>query len=248
MGTNANSTALAAALKDAKKGTFTGIIYRKLGEERGRGADRKVYGDDLVHDVIITGFRYRKLCQRSADLLKDISLRSGLEICDGLTGWEDGVKVPVGTLHVWTALKELWESLQKSERGDNLSTNHHVFEPLVVDDEVVRGCRVYTEPRPGREPAAPKGTIYLQGLRIGRTVLEAAPNGPIPPAVSHPVVVAKNAIRKQLPIRRYVSYRLVPGGDWLLRTGGSAAAAATEAGVTLSPKAVQQVQESLLAA
>jgi hypothetical protein len=73
---------------------------------------------------------------------------------------------------------------------------------------------------------SPKGTIYLQGLIISSKVLEADPNGPVPGSKSAPLTVAKEIIRRMLPISRYVSYRLTPDSGFLLRAGGAAAAAA----------------------
>lgn len=82
--------------------------------------------------------------------------------------------------------------------------------------EAVRGCRVYTG-----QKAEEVGTVYLQGLQISSEVIEAAPNGPKPAVNSKPKTLCKNALRRNLPVSRYVSYVLAPNGDWELRAGGA---------------------------
>ena len=63
--TNASSAALAASLAGARKGTFSGIVQRLVGEERGGVR----YGDALVHDVVVTGFSYTRLKERDLKVL-----------------------------------------------------------------------------------------------------------------------------------------------------------------------------------
>ena len=88
------------------------------------------------------------------------------------------------------------------------------------------------------DPKAPAdGTIYLSGLKIGETVIEAAANGAAPATVSAAKTVAKDWIRRKLPSRRYTRYRLEAGGDWILRIGGSAAVEADKDGVKVSKSA-----------
>ena len=72
MTTNAASAALAQHLADAKVGSFVGLIITKQGVTRGRGAAKLTYGDDTVHTVIVTGFRYDRLVERS--LLKLVGM------------------------------------------------------------------------------------------------------------------------------------------------------------------------------
>ncbi len=56
---NASCKAIAETLEGARWGTFSGVIVRLKGFERGRGAGKKKYADALVHDVVVTGFSYR---------------------------------------------------------------------------------------------------------------------------------------------------------------------------------------------
>lgn len=236
--TNANNTHLATLLADSGKATFSGLIIRKKGRKKGG----KVYGDDLVHVTLVTGFSYTNLVRRSLDILAGV--------IDGRTITNDEVMAKIQARgiqgvtmkDVVTARRDLTVSLSKSLAGVNTSTTDHVFEPLVVDGEVVRGCRVYTG-----DKAAPKGTVYLQGLKIGQKVLDPSPNGPIPPSNSRPDVIAKNIIRSMLPIGRYVSYSLEPGTDYVLNAGGVAAVAADKGGVTSDPKAVQAAKDLMIA-
>lgn len=235
--TNATNTKLAENLRDSRKATFSGLIIRKKGRKKGG----KVYGDDLVHVTMVTGFSYMNLVRRSLDILAGV--------IDGRTLSNEGVMAKIQARgiqgvtmrDVVTARRDLTVSLAKSLAGVNTSTTDHVYEPLVVDGEVVQGCRVYIG-----DKAAPKGTIYLQGLKIGQKILDPAPNGPIPPSNSRPDVIAKNILRSMLPIGRYVSYSLQPG-DYVLNAGGVAALAADKNGVSSDPRAVQMVTDLLAA-
>lgn len=250
--TNANLAAVAAALEDGKLGTFTGLVTRKRGKDRGRGADKKTYGDDLVHVLLVTGFKYRSLCERSLGELNGLDLvtLANAEAKKGTCGYEGRGKnakaVPLTLEHFEAAKAELAESLAKSEAGLNEATHDHVYEPLVVDGVTVRGARVYRccKDDPDHEcrcrdctgdaKAPLDGTVFLQGLKVGETVLEPAANGPVPGAKSNPKAVAKGLLRRYLPVARYVSYRLEPGKEFTLRVGGAAAVEANENGVELN--------------
>lgn len=253
---------LAVTLATARKGTFTGLIIRKVGETRG-GIQ---YGRDLVHTVIVTGFSYRNLVQRSLNQLnsmetpapsgagwvqvwtKSMTLGQMQGVCEGLGLAVTGKKADLQTrleaaIPGGKALRDLTSSdmeeamaalkadLQASLDGTAESTTDEVFEPLIVDGEYVRGARVYVGHADETLNVSPKGTIYLQGLAISSKVLEADPNGPVPGSKSAPSTVAKEIIRRMIPISRYVSYRLSPDSGFLLRAGGAAAAAATADGV-----------------
>ena len=247
-------TATAKTLSDARKGTFTGLITRKVGAVRGG----KTYGDDLVHVVLVTGFRYENLVARSRELLQAMN-PSDLVAEFASRGIVAGGGEAIRLADVCKAVADLDESLRKSIEGTNESTTEHVYDPLVVDGETVRGARVYkcvaSTPEhkchcrtcTGDAKAPVAGQIVLSGLKIGEQVIEAAVNGPIPPAKSRADVVAKNIIRSRLPVGRYVSYRLEPGADYLLRAGGTAALAASTDGVSADPSKVEQVLALLTA-
>ena len=263
MPTNANSHILASILGDARKGTFTSLIQRKQGAERGRGPNRKRFGDDLVHTVFITGFDYHNLIRRSlAALPSDAELADFLADAktQGTRGWAGrGKSAGRRTLiaaDFHAARNELKASYERTldPAAGSAATTKHVFDPLKIGDETVRGCRVYQctadadtadilseddstrragcqcRNCTGNAKAPLPGTIYLQGLKIWSKVLEPAPNGPLPASKSSTKTVAKKLIQKTLPNYWYVSYRLEPGTDFLLKAGGTAEVQATEAG------------------
>lgn len=287
MNTNASNTALVATLADARVGTFSGLVARKVGKVVG-GKNGKRHGDDLVHVTLVTGFRYGGLLQRSVlalDAMADAIL-DGL-VALGHTGfvrvWKKSAKVgdlravcagmglddtgskadlvarldavapggmverPLTRADFDAARASLRADLQGSINGTAVDVNEHVYEPLVVDGETVRGCRVYVGNPNGPDASAP-GTVYLQGLKVGETVLEAAENGPIPASKSKPESVAKRILRSRLPIGRYVSYRLAPESGFILRAGGAAAKAADKDGVkAATPNRVAEVMAVLAA-
>jgi hypothetical protein len=248
--TNSISPVLAANLAAAKKGTFTSLIVRKEGEERGAQGSKVTYGDDLVQVVIITGFRYENLVARSRDMLANMSdAEVEALVARGYTGWQGrgakAVQVPVTRADFDAARAELTDSFDKTLAGTNESTTDHVYEPLLVNGEVVRGSRVYVGNPNGQDAATP-GTVYLQGLKIGERVLDAAPNGPVPASQSNPKTVAKGVLRSRLPVARYVSYKLDAAGGWLLSAGGAAVAACDTNGVTLDADRVNAAVEALV--
>lgn len=256
--TNASAAMTAAVLAEARGGTFSGLIIRKKGVQRGSGSAKQTYGDDMVHVVLYTGFRYETLVQRSLDALQEMD-PAALVSEFAKRGITDGHGNAIRLADVCTAIRDLDDSFQKSLAGTNSSTTDHVFEPLVVDGDVVRGARVYkcvaSDPTrkchcrdcTGDAKAPVDGQINLSGLKIGEKVIDPAPNGPIPPSKSRADVVAKNVIRSRLPIGRYVSYVLEKNGDYVLNAGGAAAMACDTNGVTLDPARVQAAAEYLTA-
>ena len=249
--TNANSKLIAALLKDARKGTFTGLITTKRGKLVGRGAERKLYGDDTVHTVIFTGFKYDNLVKRSLDALDamDVKAIAAEAIAKGVTCFDGRGKKAVERLvteaDFLDAAADLRASFERSldPNAESTSTTKDVYESLSVDGETVRGGRVYRctgQPNckcrdcTGEAKAPKDGTIYVQGLRIWSKVLTPATNGPIPASKSGGKTVAKKLLRSKLPISRYVSYALEPGTDFLLRAGGTAALKAQDDGFVVT--------------
>lgn len=246
--------ALALCLKAAKSGTFTGLVIKKVGKMAGRGADKKRYGDALVHVTMVTGFKYRSLCTRSLTALDEINAQEVLDYMNakGIMGWQGrgakAVQVPITLADINMAIEEIKASLALSETGDNTASTDHVYETLTVDGQTVNEGRVYRCVKdnpdheckcrtcnPEDEKAPLDGTIYLKGLKLQETVLEEAPNGYAPRSKSAPKIVAKNIIKSRLPIGRFVSYRLEPGQDWILNAGGAARLEMTNRGITLDP-------------
>ena len=263
--TNASSFATAAALAEARNGTFTGLITTK----RGKVVGGTLYGDDTVHAVIITGFSYMGLVERSLAKLQAMSAADlAALVADGREGYDSRKKtaslVALTQADYVAARDALVASFQKTLAGTNSATTDHVYESLQVlhDDgtvESVRGARVYrcvaSDPNheckcrdcSGDKRAPVDGQVNLSGLLIGSKVITAAANGPKPAARSGVATVAKNALRSRLPISRYVSYRLEQGGSWILNAGGTAAAAATNGAVTFNEDRVADALDLLVA-
>jgi hypothetical protein len=264
MSTNANSI-----LKDAKVGTFTGLVTEKKGVERGPKGNKTVFGNDVVHVCVFTGFKYDSLVQRSLDTLATISDADVLADAQakGIKAWsgrgKKAIEVELTLADFAAARAELVDSFTRTldPNQESTSTTKHVYEPLTVDGESVRGGRVYKcvagetdDDGNAREcqcrnctgdAKAPKpGTIYLQGLQVSSRVLTPAPNGPAPKPQSAAKTVAKDMLRRCLPISRYVSYRLEPGTDFLLRAGGTAAVQAEQDGIHFTPEVRDAIKRS----
>lgn len=220
--TNSNSLPLASYLAEGRHGTFTGLLTTKVGTVRGG----KVYGNDRVQTVFITGFSYENLVRRSLTALPKVdAMKMVAKVA------KKGHTITVADVEA--ARAELQTSFEETLAGTNESTTENVYEPLTLNGVTVIGSRVYKcAAEMGirchcrdctGDPRAPlTGTVYLQGLKIWSRIEEAAPNGPIPEPKSAPKTLAKNALRSVLPVSRYVSYRLEPSTDYILRVGGTA--------------------------
>ena len=252
---NALSLANAAALANANKGTFTSLLTTKQGSKVGG----VVYGDDTVLTVIVTGFRYDRLVQRSLDKVAGMTDADLARLIDGKSGMvgrgKSATERAVTLADAQAARDELIASFMETLNGTNEATTDHVYEPLTVTDEngaseTVRGARVYKcvagtahkcrcRACTGDARAPIDGQINLSGLSIGSKVLTPAANGPAPATKSGVKTVAKDAIRAILPVARFVSYRLDPNAGWILKAGGAAVAAATNADVTVRESALE---------
>jgi len=291
-GTNASSALTARVMADARVGTFTSLVTKLKGAERGKGPDRKTYGDDEVLVTIFTGFNYSRLCERSLKALDTVTdaeivaddlareqkcIRERLT-ADGATQADiDGAVAAVTArfteADVAMARAELVESLTLSRDGENESTTDAVYEPLIVDGETVKGCRVYrckqkigapgechcrecsgwTPDSKGKKPPM-DGTIYVQGLQVWKKVLTPAPNGAVPAANSSSKTLAKKVLRDHCPIRRYTSYALEPKPQdpkelerwygWSLHAGGTATLEATEKGFVVTEEILSIVEKA----
>lgn len=254
-----NLVDVADALAKAKMGSFSSLIVQKKGEARGRGDERKVYGDDFVHVVLITGFDYKALVRRSLDILSGVS-DDGVRLSNedvlkairekGLTG-KDGKAVTFK--EVEEARRDLVTSFVKTLE-DLQPTRPTSFGPLVVDGEMVVNAKVYlggndtkTVREDGQviEREVVPGTIYLSGLKIGEKVLRKAENGPIPRPNSSGLTVAKSQIRRMLPVGRYVSYMLAPGSNFVLKVGGQEAVAVVQSGLEADEIVMREVRRLL---
>jgi len=268
MTTNANSSTLAALISDSTRcarfaslvQTLKGVVRLAPGEKRG---GRKITcGDHTVRDTFVSGGNYGNLTRKSlaeaialwvdavtydptTGLVDTISFKGGAIaalVAEGRQGWtgrgKNAVQVTLTTADYEAALTEQINSFVKTLAGTNESTTDHVYESLVVDGEKIRGYRVYVGPTdPKAAPAATPGTIYLQGLLVGRKVITKAQHDK-PAGKSGAKSVAKKHLRSFLPVRRYVSYCLQPGSDFILNLGSDAVSASDAAGITVDPTAV----------
>lgn len=238
MGTNAANTRTATYLADLveeSKGRprFISFSTRLAGVVQGRGAEKKRRGDHVMEYVLLTGASYMSMVTRSITTLETAMQSSTFvgDIVDELatknirceqTGAAitktDVIDALTGTVY---GRKGILTALKETEAGVNVSTSEHVYEPLEVDGEFVPGCKVYTEPGSADPKAPVPGTIYLAGIIIASRVVEASPNGSKLPSKRGAVATAKDYIESKLdlPIRRYRTFRLLPGEVLSLKSG-----------------------------
>ncbi len=229
---NINNVALARYLASHRSSaTFSSVIYTKVGVERGRKPNKKRYGDDTVLDTCVTGFRYMNLCNKDLATLEsgEISPQVLLDKLVELQRHDKDGHIP-SLKDCERAILDQVNSFRRSLDGTNVSTTDEVREPVIVDGKTIQGCWVNN----GKVDPKKTGIPYLYGLRVGRKVLEEAPNGPIPSSNSRPDVVAKNVLKsKFLRVGRWMQVKLDPSSYTAIKLGGEAAAEADSNGIVV---------------
>jgi hypothetical protein len=185
-----------------------------------------------------TGFHYAALVERSHKKLHQL-WDSGTLFHDLLKEVIDHGVYNATLTDVAEAVQEIDDSLSKvinsqghfSQRDE--SDFPSFWEPLVVDGEVVLGAKVYK----GQSKAIDKGSIYIDGVKLGEKVLEAAPKWPVN---SKPKTVLKDILRAKLPVGLYVRYSL-SRDDVTILIGDEAVTAAKTAGVLIDPSAIRSL-------
>lgn len=224
------------------QGTLVMLDIQKKGVERGKGSDKLVYDDDRVRVLVWSGFSYEALVQRTIKKLESFEgihaeVLKEAEAIDPLVTMDD----------VCFAIQEFRSSLHRvvaepsGRVPDQVDEKESVWEPLIVDGIKVRGSNVYRgEARPD-DPRAPKpGTIYVDGVKLGEVVISPAPNGHWKTAQKSKTV-AKDTLRRMLPVGLYVRYALEPERVLAIKVGKEASAAAIAAGIPIHPESIRQL-------
>lgn len=220
---NANLPVLAKALADGKVGSFTSVLYRKVGDTRlkpgeKRGGEKWRYGDETVRLVLVTGINYERLVKRSKKALASIDPEEILAYCHkkGKVGWEGRGKKrasrPITLDDVNEAIKKIDDSFQRTLDGESVTTSQHAYDPLEVTDEetgevrTVRGSRV-------KRAGEGIGEVHMMGLLVSEVVEKPAEHGKLPASQSGPVQVVERIIKKRLPIGKLKQVKLAPSND-----------------------------------
>jgi len=247
--TNADNPKLASVLSeigDLGQGTLTSLVLRKKGCLHGRGNTKLIYDDDFVQVLLWTGFHYQALIERSYQKLQAL--------------WSKGdlirtlVQVTVDAGHTGVTVQDAAEAVQETNDAflRVLSEGHFldsaregdyspVWEPLKVNDQLVRGAKVYVGQGNPNDPRSPKkGAIYIDGVKLGEKILEPAPNGHWV-AKQHPKTVAKDILRSWLPSGLYVRYSLDQESLLIVKVGSAAAQHAKEGKLMVDPEAIRSL-------
>ena len=173
------------------------------GAQRGRGSDRKWLGRHRVKATIKIGVSYEALVMESMD-----ALSAGDIVEKVMAGCTATCTSDEATL----AIKEVYESLAKTLRGEHTPQSH--YEAYEVEGSAIKGVKVYN----GSDDTK-VGDIHLSGIRVGYEVLVADENGSVPRAKSRNVISeARRVARKLIPVGQWVQYSLRAGGDWSITT------------------------------
>ncbi len=247
MNTNANDVTLATNIftsmkDDMENGTLASIVIRKKGSNRGRADNKTIYGDDLVHVLIWTGFRYSSLVERSFKKLHQLWGKGNL-FHTLLQAVQDAGYPEATISDVAFAVSETDDAFIKVIRSDALGNagiqdiENPVWEPLKVDGTIIPGAKVYVG---GSVGDSRTGTIYIDGVKIGEKILEPAKNGQWLPK-QKPKTVAKDILRSWLPVGLYTRYALEMDKVQAIKVGAEASAHAKAAGVPVDPDAIRSL-------
>ncbi len=245
MTTNATDQNLAQNLSNIStdglgvgQGTMVSIVLRKKGTTIGG----TTYGDDTVHVLVWTGFHYKALVERSLKKLDQL-WESGTLFRDLLKEAIDHGTYDATIDDVAAAVQELRDSLSKVASSTHETPvgepSHDVptwWEPLVVNGEPVLGAKVYI----GQSKTIDKGTIYIDGVKLGEKILAKAAN-PKRAAKSKAKTVIKDILRDKLPVGLYARYSLNKKDLISLDIGNNAVTMVKTAGVTVDPSAIRSL-------
>ena len=222
------------------RATFTGILYTNVGVERGKAPNKVRYGDATVCEVIVTGFSYASLVQRSIDAATKKSKEFFAKVKAEFLSVSDNVnRVSAMSQDEIDALiqENIDEQITSWKLHQITPKDEPHFKPLIVDGVPVVGAKVYDGEGDGKN-----GEIYLAGLRISRKVIADPPNGYWVTNSSTPTII-KDIVRDLTPIGRYVTRRLSPGNLKHLRVGGAAADYAESIGMEIPDAVVDYLKE-----
>jgi len=241
--TNAKDKVIAStlsALDDSDQGNLFFTRVHKVGVSRGPYDNPVVYGDDTVDVLIWAGFSYHALVARSLKMLERDLTRGGYIERIARAALEEHGDVTIE--NVCHALQDTRGWLRKVLQGPanyfQRRTESGVWGPLVINGvEVGGGVRVYLgETTIDRV----RGTIYVQGLKLGEQVVMPAARGSWR-ANSSPKTVAKRIIKEGLPIGLYCQYRLDPERVSNTAVGAEASRLGKQARISIDPDALRSL-------
>jgi hypothetical protein len=237
MQANRLATTLVDLPGDLNQGSVVSLEVQKKGVVRGPSTARVIYGDDLVHVILWSGFSYKALVARSEAKL-DVWLAKNNRVLHDLHAEAQELCPDVSMDDVCIGLQEVQDSFRRAQgTGEADAPPSGIWEPYRVEGKVIPGARVYVGSGDLLDPRAPvKGTVYLTGIKLGEQVLEPAANGPWK-MKNRPKTVVKDLIRSKLPVSLFASYCLEPERMRSLRVGKAASVAAR--GVPVNLEAVR---------
>ena len=135
---------------------------------------------ELARHVILIGFSYHAAVERSLASLKKAR-------------FSDPVKKQAQGELIASFEKTLTSHSQGKQNADY--TKGAVYDDVVLDGETVNGIKYNTN----------DNSFKLFGLTVGKTILE---NGVFKTVKSAPLTLAKNALRRKLPIGKFREYAI----------------------------------------
>lgn len=179
--------------------------YSKKGTVRGRGDQKKTYGDDTVN-LTIEIVSYTELMTSELTALQNADLQLILDVCGqrAYTCWEGRGK------------KATERPLTMTDLDNGLTSLISKREKAIANDEK---SETYTYLAQGVKQHNEKGTTFIQGILLDEQVVVKAPNGSAPHSKSSGKVVAEKVIARILNLRsrKWRQYDLSKGEVTLIK-------------------------------
>lgn len=179
--------------------------YAKKGVQRGRGDQKKTFGDDVVN-LTIEVASYTSLMTEELSALKNADLQLILNVCGqrAYTCWEGrGKKATERPLTMDDLDQGLMSLISKRERA--LANNEK--------------SDTYTYLSQGVKQHNDTGATFIQGILVDEQVIIKAPNGSAPRPKSGGKAVAEKVIARILNLRsrKWRQYDLTKGEVTLIK-------------------------------
>lgn len=238
---NLKIASVLSEIGDADQGTLISLQLKKKGVSRGRAPERLTYNDDHVHVLLWSGFQYKDLVERSFKKLHQLWGEGNLAK-KLLKATQDAGHPSITIEEVMVGIQEIEDSLLKIIQGSKSDEElPSIWSRLEVDGKPIRGAKVYNgdgNPNDSRSPV--KGTVYIDGVKLGERIITPAPNGHWK-SNQKPKTAAKNILRRWLPMGLYVSYSLEPDRLIDLKVGDEAGHFAKSENVPVDPIAIKSL-------
>jgi hypothetical protein len=161
-----------------------------MGYQNGKG--------DVGNYSLLFNISYARAVEKSLKLINEVSFLDYCQYLEFKKSNQTKIVVPVESVFL-QAQKEVFESLSLSHDGENHATHEGAYHEIYgLNGQKLKGCKLHDETR----------LIHLYGFAVHYLKIK---DGNVKPPNSSTKTLAKKWIRSQLPVGKFVQFRLQPG-------------------------------------